>query len=102
MKTNKIDGMQVVTSDATTIGEVNGTEVDTKKWRLTNLYVELDNEAAVKLDLKKPIIGHVTICIPVEKIDAIGMKKQPKQVCNRGTGFRFVFLELLNGGGDFI
>ena len=38
----------------------------------------------------------------LEKIDAIGMKKQPKQVCNRGTGFRFVFLELLNGGGDFI
>jgi sporulation protein YlmC with PRC-barrel domain len=72
MKANKIDGMQVVTSDATTIGEVNGTEIDTKKWHLTNLYVELDNEAAVKLDLKKPIIGHVTICIPVEKIEAVG------------------------------
>lgn len=72
MKTNKIDGMQVVTQDATNIGEVSGTEVDTKKWKLTNIFVELENEAAVKLDLKKPIIGHVTICIPVEQIEAIG------------------------------
>jgi len=64
--------MDVITSDAFTLGEVAGSEVDTKNWRLTHLHVELTDEATRELGFKKPLLGHVALCLPVERIKAYG------------------------------
>ena len=72
VKTSELRGLDVITSDAFTLGEVEGTEVDTKSWRLTHLHIELTEDATKELGFRKPILGHVTLCLPVERIKAFG------------------------------
>jgi len=72
VKTSDLRGMDVITSDAFALGEIAGTEVDTKNWRLTHLHIELTDEATRELGFKKPILGHVSLCLPVDRIKAFG------------------------------
>ena len=72
MKFSKIDGMKVFSSDAFKVGEVSGAEIKTKQWEITHLYIELSDEAATKLGYKKPLLGHITICIPINYIKTVG------------------------------
>lgn len=72
MKFSKIDGMKVFSSDAFMVGEVSGAEINAKKWEVTHLYIELSDDAATKLGYKKPLIGHITICVPVGYVKTVG------------------------------
>lgn len=72
MKFSKLDGMKVVTLDGLNAGEISGIEIDTKKWEATHLHIELADQAVKDLSFKKPIIGHITICIPVGFVKAVG------------------------------
>ena len=72
MKFSKIDGMKVLSSDAFRVGEVSGADINTNSWEITHLYIELSDDAATKLGYKKPFIGHITICAPVDYIQTIG------------------------------
>lgn len=72
VKVNDLNGMEVITADAFTVGKVSGAEVDTKTWRLTHMHVTLTDEATKDLGFKKPFLGHLTVCLPVNLIKAFG------------------------------
>jgi len=61
VEVSKINGMKVITTDAFTIGEVSGAEVDTGLWQITHLHVALTNEITKELGFKKPFLGHLTV-----------------------------------------
>ena len=72
LKYSKLDGMKIVSLDAKEVGEVNGAEVDTKSWTITHIHIELSDNALKELNIKKPLIGHVTLCFPVGFIKKVG------------------------------
>jgi sporulation protein YlmC with PRC-barrel domain len=72
MKISKLDGMNVITSDAYTLGEVDGAHADTETWNITHLDVELNKEATVELGYKKPFLGSITVCLPVNAVAKVG------------------------------
>ena len=84
VKVSKLNGIKVITTDAYTIGEVDGTEVDTGLWRITHLHVVLTNDTTKKLGYRKPFLGHLTICLPVNIVkstgDVITLNKQLEQL----------------------
>lgn len=72
VKTSELRGIEVITSDAFTLGEVTGTDVDTGSWKLTHLHISLSDLATKKLEFKKPLLGSVVICLPVTLVKAFG------------------------------
>lgn len=72
MKFSQLDGMKVYTSDAGLVGEVSGADLNTKKWCITHLHIELAEDAVTKLGHKKPFLGHITINLPTEYIKLVG------------------------------
>ena len=71
MEVSKLNGKFVITSDAFSVGEVSEANMD-KKWRITHLQINLTKEATKFLGFKKPVLGHVTICVPVDVVQAVG------------------------------
>ncbi|MCW3994978.1 MAG: PRC-barrel domain-containing protein [Candidatus Bathyarchaeota archaeon] len=67
-----LNDRRVVTSDAWDIGKVDGIEIDTEKWTVTHLRVSLSKDSAQELRFKKPILGDVVVCIPINRIKAFG------------------------------
>ncbi len=65
-------GRKVIGANAYTLGEAHGADVDTDKWQITHLHVSLTDEATRELGFKKPFLGAVVICLPVNLIQAIG------------------------------
>ncbi len=72
MKFSKLDGMDVVSLDGFKTGEISGIELNTKNWDVSHIYIELSDDAVKELDFKKPLWGHITICIPVGYVEAVG------------------------------
>ena len=72
MKFNKLDGLDVVTSDGFKAGEISEIELNVKKWEVTHIHIELSDETVKKLGFKKPLLGHITICLPIGYIKAVG------------------------------
>ena len=72
MKFSKLDGMKVVSLDAFRVGEISGIEIDTKRWDVTHIHIELTDEAIKELSFKKPIFGNINICLPIGYVKAIG------------------------------
>jgi sporulation protein YlmC with PRC-barrel domain len=72
VQVSKLNGMKVITKDAFTVGTVEGAELNTVEWRITHLHVSLSKEVTNDLGFKKPIIGHVAICLPVTYVEAFG------------------------------
>jgi sporulation protein YlmC with PRC-barrel domain len=64
--------MSVITSDAYTLGEVDGTNADIITWDLTHLDIELSKEVTEELGFKKPILGSVKVCLPVNTVKTVG------------------------------
>ena len=69
---NELMGKVVVGSKAYTLGTVNGVEVDLATWQVTHLHVGLTNEATREFGFRKPILGAVTVYVPVSSVQAIG------------------------------
>lgn len=67
----RLNGKKVIGAKAYTLGEVNGAEVDTDNWKVTNLHVKLTDEAATELGFKKRFRSSV-VCMPVALITAVG------------------------------
>ena len=86
MKVSKLNGMKVITANAYTLGQVEGAHVDTDKWKLTHLDVELTKEATKELGFKKPLLGSLTVCLPVTLVkgfgDVITLKKSLQEMKN--------------------
>ena len=72
VRVSGLNGKKIITTDAFTVGEVSGAEVDTNQWRITHLHINLTKEATKELEFKKPVLGHVTLCLPVTLVQAFG------------------------------
>ena len=72
MEVSKLYGIQVITGDAYTLGEVKRARADTDQWKITHLEVSLTNEAAKELGFYKPLLGDVIVCLPVTIVKGFG------------------------------
>jgi len=72
VKVSKLNGKSVITSDACNLGEVDGAHADIGEWRITHLGVELTKDSAEELGFKKPLLGSVTVCLPVSAVKQVG------------------------------
>jgi sporulation protein YlmC with PRC-barrel domain len=86
MRVSKLNGMKVITANAYVLGEVEGAEVDTNKWKVTHLDVSLTNEATKELGFKKPFLGSMKVCLPITIIKEFGniitLKKSLQELKN--------------------
>lgn len=67
-----MNGMQVITADAFTLGEVEGAHVDIGTWQITHLDIGLTKEATKELGFKKPMLGSLSVCLPVTAVSKVG------------------------------
>ena len=75
MLIRKIDGKEVVSSDARSIGEVSGAYVDLDSWKINHLAVDLNTETIEMLGYKKPrtpFMGTVSVCMPIDAVKVAG------------------------------
>lgn len=61
----------MITSDAQTLGHVVGTDVDTESWKVTHLSINLTDESIRALSYKKPLLGGISICLPVSYVSKV-------------------------------
>jgi sporulation protein YlmC with PRC-barrel domain len=71
MDIGKLNWKKVVTSDGVTIGEVEGGELDSKSFQVTHVHVGLNDAALKEFGLKKPFLGQVFVCLPVDMVQAV-------------------------------
>jgi sporulation protein YlmC with PRC-barrel domain len=71
VRVSEINGKKVITTDAFNVGKVSGAEMD-DQWKITHVLVDLSKEATNELGFKKPMLGHITICLPVKVIQGLG------------------------------
>jgi len=64
MEIGKLRGKQVITKDAFYVGEISEANKD-EEWRITHVQIKLTKEATKVIGFKKPLLGHVTICLPI-------------------------------------
>lgn len=69
---SRLIGKKVIGANAYALGEVHGADVDTEKWLVTHLHGGLADEATEELGFKKPFLGSVVVCLPVNLVQAIG------------------------------
>jgi sporulation protein YlmC with PRC-barrel domain len=67
-----MNGMKVITADAFTLGEVDGTHTDMATWQITHLDVELTKEATKELNFKKPRFGSLKVSLPITAVKKVG------------------------------
>ena len=72
LKVSKMNGMKVITADAFTLGEVEGAHADTGTWQITHLDIGLTKEATRELGFKKPMLGSMSVCLPVTVVKKVG------------------------------
>ena len=66
-----LKGKMVITKDSFNVGEFSEANMD-DNWRITHIQVKLTKEATNELGFKKPLLGHVTICLPVYYVKGVG------------------------------
>jgi sporulation protein YlmC with PRC-barrel domain len=71
MDLGRLNWKKVVTSDGVTIGELQGGDVDTISWQVTHVHVGLNDATLKEFGLKKPNLGQVLVCFPVDMIQAV-------------------------------
>jgi sporulation protein YlmC with PRC-barrel domain len=80
---SRLNGKKVITTDAFNVGIVSEAMMD-DNWKITHVLVNLTKEATRELGFKKPILGHVVICLPVDYItgfaDFITLNKTREQL----------------------
>lgn len=69
---NSLLNKTVLSSDAYDVGTVSGFDVDIAGWTITHVGVTLNSQSNKELGVRKPLLGGLTICIPVAHIDKVG------------------------------
>ncbi len=68
----KLIGLRVVTQDGTTLGDVEGFEIDTESWSVEAIEVHLDRHVLEPLKLSKPMFGTPSIKISAASVAGVG------------------------------
>ena len=53
------------------LGQINGVELDTKTWQITNLHIKLSKSASEDMGFKKRF-GSSTVCLPISLVASVG------------------------------
>jgi len=67
----ELNWKRVLTSDGIEIGHLEGGKVDTKTWRVTHVNIGLNDHALTEFGLKKPFLGRILICLPIDMIKSV-------------------------------
>lgn len=70
IQVSELNGKKVITTDAFEVGKVSGAEMD-EQWKITHIHVNLSKEATDELGFKKPLLGHITICLPINLVQGL-------------------------------
>jgi sporulation protein YlmC with PRC-barrel domain len=62
---------KVYTSDGFLLGETESADLDETVWKITSFFVNLTDQATALLGMKRPFMGKVMVCLPVDLIDSI-------------------------------
>jgi sporulation protein YlmC with PRC-barrel domain len=62
---------KVYTSDNFLVGEIESADLDSETWQIKSFFVSLTDEATKLLGLKRPFLGKVMVCLPVNTVSAI-------------------------------
>jgi sporulation protein YlmC with PRC-barrel domain len=68
LKVSKFNGKSVITSDAYSLGKVYDIHCEIENWKITHLAVDLTKEAHSELGYRKPLIGSITVCLPIRYV----------------------------------
>ena len=68
---SKLNGKMVITKEAFNVGEITEASMN-DDWKITHIQVKLTKEATKELGLKKPYLGHVSVCLPLNYVTSIG------------------------------
>ncbi len=68
----ELNSKKVVTADAFLVGDVQGGNVDPENWQLVHIHVSLNDDALKQFELKKPFMGSILVCIPVDLVQTVG------------------------------
>ena len=71
MRPSDLNGKKVVEAGAKIVGTVFDIEIDPTSWKITNLHLELSDEAIQTLGYKKSFMGRVDIFLSVEAVSAV-------------------------------
>ena len=66
------DKKHVITRNGMNLGEMTGCNIDTSKWVVTSIIVQLHNEMAKQLNVKKPFMKRATMKIRPDQIRVVG------------------------------
>lgn len=84
MRPERLNGKNVIDTEAQVLGEVAGVEIDPSTWKVTHLCLNLSESASEILGYKKPFIGKVQIDIPVEIVrtikDVVALSKSTTEI----------------------
>lgn len=69
VRVSKVTGKDVLTSDSFLVGKVTDAMLDVDSWQVTHLDITLSNEAIEKLKFKKPFMGYIGICLPINLVN---------------------------------
>jgi len=72
VKSTELKGKRVVGAKGTTIGEIEGFDVELNSWQVTGLEVGLTDDAATELGFKRPFLSKVVIIIPTKIVSLVG------------------------------
>ncbi len=62
----------VITKNGMNLGEMTGCNIDTSKWVVTSIIVELHNDMTTQLNVKKPFMKRAMIKIRPDQIGVVG------------------------------
>jgi sporulation protein YlmC with PRC-barrel domain len=68
VRISKIIGKKVRTSDSFLVGKVTDAMLDADSWQITYVDITLSNEAIAKLKFKKPFMGYIGVCLPINLV----------------------------------
>lgn len=84
MRPERLNGKEVIDTEAQVVGEIAGVELDLSTWKVTHICVNLSDSGVEALGYKKPFIGKVQIDIPIETVkmakDIIALNRSIKDL----------------------
>ena len=69
---NTMLNKKVLSLNAFDIGTVSGFNLDISEWKVTHIAVTLNSESTKELGMKKPLLGGLTVCIPIGRVEKVG------------------------------
>ena len=82
VEVGRLNGKRVITTDAFNMGKVSEVVMD-DGWKINYIHVKLTKEAIKEFGLRKPVLGHFVVCLPIDLIqgftDVITLKGSRKE-----------------------